>query len=472
MSKSNSKRYRSGLQPTERRLLLIIGDLLASSIATFLALGLWAQLDWLGFSWDFIITRASWFILLPPLWILLMANLYNIQRAGSWRETIRGVLVAAAGGVVVYLLVYFSSEPGSLPRLGVLYFLGWVVVLTLAWRLIYLRVFTAPAFMRRVFIVGAGEGGRTLYNVIHNMPTSPFHTVGFVDDDPQKQGETIDGLSVMGNSDNLLDLIDNHFITDLIVAIQGPMNGAMFQVLLDAQERGVQISRMPVVYEELLERLPIQHLESDWLLRSFVDELRVSIIYLLAKRLIDILGGIIGTLIVVLTYPWVAVAILLESGRPVLYSQTRLTQGGREFNILKYRSMIQDAESDGRAQWADEQGDPRATRVGMILRKTHLDEFPQFINVLFGDMSIVGPRPERPQLIAELEKQIPFYRARLLVKPGIGGWAQINAGKLASIEGSAEKLEYDLYYIKHRSVLMDIWIIIRTIGSAIGFKGV
>jgi lipopolysaccharide/colanic/teichoic acid biosynthesis glycosyltransferase len=133
--------------------------------------------------------------------------------------------------------------------------------------------------------------------------------------------------------------------------------------------------------------------------------------------------------------------------------------------------MVQDAEADGVARWSDGP-DPRTTHVGRILRKTHLDEFPQFFNVLIGDMSMVGPRPERPELIAKLEKQVPFYRARLLVKPGIGGWAQVNGGKLASVEGSAEKLEFDLFYIKHRSILLDIWIVIRTIGSIIGFKGV
>jgi lipopolysaccharide/colanic/teichoic acid biosynthesis glycosyltransferase len=133
--------------------------------------------------------------------------------------------------------------------------------------------------------------------------------------------------------------------------------------------------------------------------------------------------------------------------------------------------MRQDAEADGRAHWASE-GYPRTTRVGSLLRKMHLDEFPQFWNVLMGDMSLVGPRPERPELVAELEKQIPFYRARLLVKPGAGGWAQVNYGKGASVEGSAEKLEYDLYYIKHRNLWMDLWIILRTIGSVIGFKGV
>ena len=118
------------------------------------------------------------------------------------------------------------------------------------------------------------------------------------------------------------------------------------------------------------------------------------------------------------------------------------------------------------------EGDPRTTKVGMFLRKTHLDEFPQFWNVLKGEMSLVGPRPERPLLVDELQKQIPFYRARLLVKPGITGWAQINYGKGASVEGSAEKLEYDLYYIKHRGLLMDLWIILRTAGSIIGFRGI
>jgi exopolysaccharide biosynthesis polyprenyl glycosylphosphotransferase len=471
LSEQEQRKRHRGLRTEERRAILILGDLLASSIATFFALTLWAQWDWLGFSWDFLVERASWFILLPPIWVLLLANLYNIQRAGSWRETVRGVLIAAVVGVVLYLLVYFSSEPGSLPRRGVLYFLGLAVGMTLFWRWIYLRIFTAPAFLRRVFIVGAGEAGRTLWEAINHLETPPFHTLGFVDDDAEKQNQEVDGLRVIGDHIKLLDIIDAHAATDLIVAIQGPMSGEMFQSLLDAQERGVQITRMPVAYEELLERLPIHHLESDWLLRSFVDELSVSSFYLLLKRLMDIIGGLAGLMVFCVTYPWMALAILMESGRPILFTQERAGQGGRPFNILKYRTMIQDAEADGVARWADE-GDPRMTRVGSILRKSHLDEFPQFWNVLLGDMSMVGPRPERPELIHNLEKEIPFYRARLLVKPGIGGWAQVNGGKLASIEGSAEKLEFDLYYIKHRSILLDIWIVIRTCGSIVGLQGV
>jgi lipopolysaccharide/colanic/teichoic acid biosynthesis glycosyltransferase len=189
------------------------------------------------------------------------------------------------------------------------------------------------------------------------------------------------------------------------------------------------------------------------------------------KRLMDVRGAVIGLVLLAVFLPWVSLVILAESGRPIFLRQKRLGQGGRPFDVLKLRTMRQDAEADGQAHWA-QHGDPRATRVGKLLRRTHIDEFPQFWNVLIGEMSLVGPRPERPELVAELEKQVPFYRARLLVKPGIGGWAQVNYGKGASVEGSAEKLEYDLYYIQHRSLMMDVWILLRAAGAIFGLRGV
>ena len=468
---SDPKLRRWRLQSGERRLILIIGDLIAASLAVFVSLYLWAQIDWFGFSWEFIRNRADWFIYLPAVWLLLMVNNYDVIRAASWRETMRGVLVSTAGGIVLYLLVYFTSEPGSLPRIGVFYFLFLVLIFTLIWRASYIRVFTAPGFLRRVLIVGAAESGETIVRVIQAIDPPPYQMVGLIDDDADKIGAILLGVPVLGGNTRLLEIIERDAITDLIVAILGQMDGEMFQAILDAQERGIQITRMPVAYEELLGRLPIKHLESDWILRSFVDELRVSTLYTLTKRILDIFGALLGSFIFLLVAPWVAIAILVESGRPILFVQDRLGQGGKLYGTVKFRTMRQDAESDGAAQWAQE-SDPRTTKVGGILRKTHLDEFPQFWNVLRGEMSIVGPRPERPELVVELEQQIPFYRARLLTKPGITGWAQVNYGKGASIEGSAEKLEYDLYYIKHRTITMDLWIILRTTGSMIGFKGV
>jgi exopolysaccharide biosynthesis polyprenyl glycosylphosphotransferase len=461
------------LSNSERQLILFIGDLVAGSLAAIGALALWAQRDqWLGFSFTFVRTRAPWFVLLPFIWILLLINLYDVRRANRWRENLRGVLLSAFGGSVLYLALYFTSEPGSLPRRGVLYFLMLAVALTLLWRLIYVRVFTAPAFMRRTLIVGAGESGRTLLHVIRNLEPQPFYTVGLVDDDQAKFGEVIEGVEVLGDNTRLLTLIEEEAISDVLVAILGPMNGEMFQALLDAQERGVQIIRMPVAYEELIGRVPIEHLESDWLLRSFVDELRISRLYLVAKRGMDVVGSVMGLVVFLLFLPWIALATMIESGRPIFFLQDRIGKAGRIFQIVKLRTMRQDAEPDGQAQWANEEGDPRTTRVGQILRRTHLDEFPQFWNVMLGEMSLVGPRPERPEFVADLEKQIPFYRARHLVKPGVTGWAQVNYGKGASFKGSAEKLEFDLYYIKHRGLLMDLRIIVQTIGTVLGLRGV
>jgi exopolysaccharide biosynthesis polyprenyl glycosylphosphotransferase len=452
--------------------LLIIGDFIIAIIATMTALALWSEFDYLTLSEEFVRARAAWFVLLPVVWVILMINMYDQRRSASWADTLRGVLLAAGMGTILYLSVYFfRTEAGSLPRRGPLYFLIIVVFLNLAWRRIYIKVFTSIQFLRRVVVVGAGSSGIALVELLQDLEISPFHIVGLIDDDIDKHGNEFHGIKVLGGSSQLEEVIIEEEVSDIIVAILGPMNGEMFQALLDAQERWVEIIRMPVLYEELLGRVPIHHLESDWLLRSFVDEVRVSSLYLLGKRLLDILGALAGLFALLIVFPWVALAILLESGRPIFFRQSRLGQGGKTYELIKFRTMGQDAEADGVAQWAHD-GDPRTTKVGRILRKLHIDEFPQFINVLVGNMSLVGPRPERPELVDWLEKEIPFYRARLLVKPGIGGWAQVNYGKGGSVEGSAEKLEYDLYYIKHRSMMLDLWIIFRSIGSAIVFRGV
>jgi lipopolysaccharide/colanic/teichoic acid biosynthesis glycosyltransferase len=227
---------------------------------------------------------------------------------------------------------------------------------------------------------------------------------------------------------------------------------------------------MPISYEELLGRVPITMLQSDWLLRTFVDQANTSGFYEFFKRVLDLVVSFVGVIFLVLLFPFISIAIILDSGFPVFYSQERLGKGGKSFEFLKYRTMYTDAEKDGKALVTVE-NDQRITRVGKILRKSHLDELPQFINVLRGDMSLVGPRAERPEISDKLQKSVPFYRARLLVKPGITGWAQINFGYASSVEETVIKMGYDLYYIKHRNLLLDISIILRTSGTVIGLRG-
>jgi exopolysaccharide biosynthesis polyprenyl glycosylphosphotransferase len=428
----------------------------------------------MGFSMEFLQKRVPvWFYLFPLIWLVLMVELYDLHRAADWAETLRGVAIAALVGVVLYLALYFyytSSPKSLLPRLGVATFVITVSVLTLIWRRIYIHVFTAPQFMRRVLLVGGGSCGQHMLNVINNLKVKPFVLVGIIDDDHRKLGTMVKNHQVIGSSEQLLKIIEENNVSDIIVAITGEMQGSMFQALLDAQELGVEIIRMPMIYEELLGRVPILSLEANWILRSFVDEVRVSGFYLLGKRLVDILGGLIGSLMFLLLLPIIALVTIIDDGLPIFYSQTRFGRGGQPYWIVKFRTMRRDAEPDGQPQWARED-DERATRIGRLLRRTHIDELPQFLNVLRGDMSMVGPRAERPELVEYFQKHIPFYRARLLVKPGITGWAQVNFGYASTIDETITKLEYDLYYIKHRSILMDFLILLRTPATVLGFRG-
>ncbi|MBN1536552.1 MAG: sugar transferase [Anaerolineales bacterium] len=459
----------------ERRTILIIGDFLVALISLIISLVIWASSEkFIGFSLEFIQRRVpAWFLFFPLVWLILLIELYDIRQATDWKAIVRGIAMAAITGFGIYLLLffYYVDPPKSLlPRRGVASFLIVVSLLTLIWRLIYLRIFSNPKFMRRYLLVGGGKSGHLLLSSIGRLSPLPFNIIGVIDDDPEKANTEIEGYRVIGNSDSLMEIIEEQEITDVIVAITGEMMGKMFQALLVAHEAGVEVIRMPRVYEELLMRVPIRVLEADWILRSFVDDIRAKGFYELAKRLLDIMGGLIGLLAMLVILPFVGLAIVLESGRPIFYTQIRSGKRDARYNIYKFRTMRKDAEADGRPQWASED-DQRATRVGKYLRKSHLDELPQSINVLKGEMSLVGPRAERPELVSLFEKHVPFYRARLLVKPGMTGWAQVNFGYAATIDETITKLEYDLYYIKHRNIFIDLMIILRTPATVFGFRG-
>jgi exopolysaccharide biosynthesis polyprenyl glycosylphosphotransferase len=476
------------LRPNEHRAILFIGDLIMAMGSLYLALYTWRQYNLSvrlaelladGMSMGRAITQMRqlnievpfWFYLLPLAWLLLLVELYEPHLASSGRRTTRGIALAAFLGLAAYSLVFLlKQDPTLLPRIGVGAFLLYASVLTLAWRMVFIRIYKSTGQRRRLMVVGAGKAGQTLAQLYQSLGTRSFNIIGFIDDDKQKANKVFHGIPVLGTTTHLLNLIDVYRVSDLVVAINGEMRGAAFQTILDAQERGVDITRMPILYEEMTARVPVHHLESDWIIRSFVDGLHVSGFYLLTKRLLDVLGGLVGCIIFALLFPFLALAILIDSGLPILYSQDRLGKGGIRFKIYKFRSMRNDAEMDGIASITTE-NDPRVTRVGNFLRRTRLDELPQFFSVLRGEMSLVGPRAERPGLVNEYQKQIPFYRARLLVKPGLTGWAQINYGYVASVTETVIKLEYDLYYIKHRTLTMDSAIILRTIGTVLRRTG-
>jgi exopolysaccharide biosynthesis polyprenyl glycosylphosphotransferase len=460
------------LRQRERRIILVTGDLILTMVAMVAALAVWAIRDnYLDFSFEFLRERPPmWFFLLPIIWISLMSELYDVRRASRRSDTVRGIMIAAVVSLALYLVVFFLSPRGSLPRFGVLGFIVSAFVLTMVWRMTYINVFTAPQFMRRVLIVGAGRAGTTLSKIVNELWPPPFFLVGYIDDDQEKQGIQLENHPVLGGCANLMEIVQSQNVTDIVFAISGEMSSDMFQVLMQAEEQGIEVTTMPMIYEELLGRVPIYLLHSDWLLRSFLDDVHTGQLFEMGKRTMDILGGLVGTLLFLVMFPIVGLLILLDNGFPILYKQNRLGKSGQHYKIIKFRTMHNDAEADGKATPATE-NDNRVTGVGRFLRKTHLDEVPQFFNVLNGDMSLVGPRAERIEMLEEWQRQLPFYRARLLVRPGLTGWAQINQKYASTLEQTAVKLEYDLYYIKHRSLVLDLSILLQTVGTVIGFRG-
>ena len=254
------KEHRFRLRFVERQALLFFGDFLAGILALIGALYLWgSQARWLGFSVRFLLNRVpGWFYLLPLVWLFLLMELYDIHKAASLSDTLQGIITAALIGSVLYLAVYFTSTPESLPRTGVAGFVIFAVVATFAWRYLYIQVLTSEKFLRRVLLVGGGVSGKILLESFNRLDPKPFNIIGIIDDDPRKSGRIIAGFEVLGDSQKLLDLVREENITDIIVAITGVIQGRTFQALLDAQGLGVEIIRMPVAYEDLNHRVPIR----------------------------------------------------------------------------------------------------------------------------------------------------------------------------------------------------------------------
>ena len=456
----------------EQTLLLVLGDFVAAMLALGIALLIWARGDtWLGLSIAFLRERIPvWFYFLPLLWMVLMTDSYDIRKAGNLKLTLKSLGLSLIASAAVYLVIYFASEPNSLPRFGVAIFLVLAVLITFFWSLIYVRLFTTASRQKRALIIGAGRAGSALAQIVTEQDPPPFTLVGLIDDDPAKKGTFIEGFPVLGSHKDLKEIVEENHITDMILAISNEMSPGMFQKSLTAQEKGMNMATMQDTYESLTNRVPIALLESDWIIRSFIDRKPTSGLYRLSKRIMDLFFSLIGMVALAVLFPILVLLIRLDSKGPIIFKQTRLGRGGIPYTILKFRTM-KDNQDMEREALVTSMNDPRVTRIGRYLRKTHLDELPQLWNVLRGEMSFVGPRSEREELVCIFQREVPFYRARMLVKPGITGWAQIHQNYAETVAETAIKLEYDLYYIENASILMDISILLRTVTSVLGFKG-
>lgn len=320
-----------------------------------------------------------------------------------------------------------------------------------AWRM--------PGIKKRLLILGTGQLAVDLCEVVLSQNRWLVDVVGFLDAKTERVGERVVNPSIIGTYDQLAQVVERHHVDTIVVCLEDRRSVLPVQALLDFKAMGLDILDGHHLYEEASGRLSIDSLRPSALI--FSTGFRRRLISLVSKRFLDAGVAAVGLVVLVPLFVIIAALIRLDSPGPVFYRQVRVGLRGRPYMIWKFRSMRQDAEKSG-PRWA-QANDPRISRVGWWLRKTRIDEFPQLVNVLRGEMSLVGPRPERPVFVQELRTSIPYYDIRHTVRPGVTGWAQVKFRYGASQEDSHTKLQYDLYYVKNLSFFLDMKILVRTI---------
>lgn len=427
----------------------------------------WAATDDLAGEFVRFLPEAGLYVGVTLLSMVAL-GLYQRETIGDVRTTIVRLLATMALAFVALAVVFYVYPPVIIWRSAVAIAMPLSVVGILAVRRAFLWCVSLKSFRRRILILGAGTRAAQIATYEETgRHHHGFAAVGYL---RLQEGENeVDGSRSLDELGSLLDYAREHQVEEIVVAAQERRGSLPVRALLDCKLHGIRVTDYTAFWERETGRVDLNRLDPSWLV--FSEWFGGGRLHRALKRAFDVT---VALAVLVLAAPLLAVtalAVRLESRGPVLYRQARVGLDGRPYELLKFRSMRADAEADGVPQWAA-QGDPRVTRVGRVIRRTRIDELPQVLNVLRGDMSVVGPRPERPYFVERLGEQIPFYPDRHRVKPGIGGWAQLNYPYGASVEDARRKLEYDLYYVKNCSVFLDLLILLQTLRVVIWPHGV
>jgi sugar transferase (PEP-CTERM system associated) len=393
-------------------------------------------------------------------------DLYDLTVVNTSRELVIRLLQAAGAATIVLGVAGLTVPSLMLDPSTFVTALAVFVVAILTWRLAFNYLAHDPHLEEHVLIVGTGHTARLIARQIGRQQDFAYRLVGFVD-----EGEGVELVrqhDVLGTASEMTRIIAEHHVDRIVVGLSDRRGRLPIEELLRAKLSGVRVEDATTTYERLTGKILIDDLKPSWLI--FSDGFRASRFTRFVKRMLDLSLSIIGVVPALPLMALTALAIKLDSAGPVLYSQERVGENGRVFTVYKFRSMRADAERSGQPIWARDKDD-RITRVGRFIRLTRLDELPQLWNVLRGDMSFVGPRPERPFFVEQLAREIPFYLQRHAVKPGLTGWAQVKYQYGSSVEDAMEKLRYDLYYIKHMSVFFDLTIVLDTVKVILFGKG-
>ncbi len=405
-----------------------------------------------------IVIQESVVFMIVGLLSLYINGLYDFGERLTVRQLTVALLRSFSLGALALAGVFFLIPAIQAGR-GVVFiaFLLAMAAVT-AWRVLLRWMLNTDKFAERVLIVGTDEKAIDIARETLSRKHLGFRVVGFLDDDPKLQGVSLLNPRVIGTTAQACQLARQHGATRVVVAALDYRGRVSMDSLLECKTSGIRVQEGSSYYEQLTGKIMVEGLRKSWLI--FSDGFVVSRGVLFSKRLLDIVAASVGLILALPFMVLVAIAVKLDSPGPILFRQERVGRARRPFMVYKFRSMRTDAEKDGPV-WAKE-GDPRVTRVGRFIRKTRLDELPQLWNVLVGDMSLVGPRPERELFVEKLLEVNPYYGQRLVVRPGLTGWAQIKAPYASSFEESIEKLKYDLYYIKNMSLFLDISILLST----------
>lgn len=401
------------------------------------------------------------------LFALYLADLYDVRRDLGRREIAARLATAVAAGAVATAALGFIVPA---LRFGRLVFVQILVLLAIglgASRIAGTGLRASDRLRTRVLVVGVGPTTAGIVD-LQDRGSHRFTVLGFLSDEPAAADWIPAGCEHLGKVRDLLNLVDELEPDLVLVALRDMRRGFPAGDLLECRLRGIRVDDWPSFYEKQTGKVLVTGLRPSWLIFSdgFVNGHTTRAV----KRALDVALAGAGLVLALPVMLLITAAIRLDSRGPALFRQSRVGQGGRIFVLNKFRSMRADAERASGAIWASAD-DPRVTRVGRLLRKTRLDELPQLVNILLGHMSFIGPRPERPEFVQLLQRQIPFYRERLSVKPGLTGWAQIRYPYGASVEDAVEKLQYDLYYIKNLSLFLDLLILLGTIQVVLFRRG-
>ena len=454
---------------TRRSMALVVLEtiliVLAVAIGAFLRLGSDA---WVLLFQEQGIEKALLIALVCQV-CLYYADLYELKVASDRRELFIRIVQALGATSFLLAAIYFWAPQVVIGRGVFMVSSALVILFVSGWRLVFEWLSRQVAPRERLLLVGTGPAAISLAReLFQRRQELGVEIVGFVDPDPARVGAPVINPGVIGTIEDIPSIVRARGVDRVVVSLGDARGKLPMDKLLEMKLDGVSFDHLASVYEDLTGKIAIENLRPSWLI--FSAGFKKSRLVRTGKRLIDLTAASIGLFLATPVMALVAFAVKLTSPGPAVYRQERVGQHGRVFTVFKFRSMRQDAEDGIGAVWAAK-NDNRVTPIGRFLRKSRLDELPQLLNVLKGDMSLVGPRPERPEFVRQLTEQIPFYGQRHVLRPGVTGWAQVRYTYGSSVEDAMEKLQYDLFYIKNLSIPFDLFIIFSTIKTVLLRRG-